>query len=215
MGRPKVELDLVSPYFVPGQRGTDELLKLVHSGVKVRVLTNSLAATDVAPVHAGYSKYRKALLQGGVTIYELKPGMGVAAPEKDANRDDDGTPRSLPGSAGSQLTSAASLHAKTFAVDGERIFVGSFNLDPRSSRLNTEMGIVIDSPALAGQLDRMFELRVPQDAYHVELRPDGSGMEWIETGPRGETRHTSEPGASPAKRLYLELLEALPIEWML
>ncbi|MDM0000671.1 phospholipase D family protein [Variovorax sp. J22P240] len=215
MGQPKLEVDLVSPYFVPGRRGTDDLVKLAQSGVKVRVLTNSLAATDVAPVHAGYAKYRKELLEGGVTIYELKPGIGVAGPDRDADWDIDAARRGPPGSGGSQGSSAASLHAKTFAVDRERIFVGSFNLDPRSSRLNTEMGVVIDSPVLAGQLHQMFETRTPQDAYHVQLTPDGNGMEWVESGPHGATRHTFEPGASPLKLLYLDLLEALPIEWML
>jgi putative cardiolipin synthase len=224
MGQPKTSLDLVSPYFVPGRGGSDDLVKLAQSGVKVRVLTNSLAATDVAPVHAGYSKYREDLLRGGVTVYELKPGIGVAPPDKDANRDVDSgnasdrdPPRSrIPGSGGSQGSSAASLHAKTFAVDGQRIFVGSFNLDPRSSRLNTEMGVLIDSPVLAGQLDRMFDTRIPLDAYHVQLGPDGHGLQWTETGPGGaELIYRSESGARPMKRLYLELLEVLPIEWLL
>jgi len=215
MGEPKTELDLVSPYFVPGRKGTDDLVKLARSGVKVVVLTNSLAATDVAPVHAGYSKYREDLLKGGVVVYELKPGMGVPPPDKDASRDDaDPQRRGLPGSGGSQASSAASLHAKTFAVDRERIFVGSFNLDPRSSHLNTEMGVLIASPQLAGDLSRMFQTHIPQDAYRVQIGADGK-LEWIETGPGGETRHASEPGAKPMKRLYLDILEVLPIEWML
>ncbi|HEY2254175.1 MAG TPA: phospholipase D family protein [Variovorax sp.] len=217
LGKPRREVDLVSPYFVPGKEGARALSDLARSGVQVRVLTNSLAATDVAPVHAGYSRYRQELLEAGVTLYELRPGMAVAPPVQADNAGDGGTeaPRSrIPGSGGSQGSSAASLHAKTFEVDRERIFVGSFNLDPRSAHLNTEMGVIIDSPALAGELARHFETRIPQASYRVQLTPQG-GMEWIETGPQGETRYTSEPGASPLRRLYIDFLEILPIEGLL
>lgn len=210
LGKPQRELDLVSPYFVPGRGGTQALVALAESGVKVRVLTNSLAATDVSPVHAGYSKYRKNLLEGGVTIYELKPGVAVPPPEKNDERRS-----SIPGSGGSRSSSAASLHAKTFAVDRERIFVGSFNLDPRSARLNTEMGVVIDSPKLAGMLADQLDTRIPLASYHVLLDPDGHGMEWIERGPQGETRYTTEPGAPAMRRLWVDFLEVLPIEWLL
>src|SRR3954468_5074802 len=118
LGKPAAELDLVSPYFVPTKDGTAALVGLAKRGVKVRVLTNSLAATDVSAVHAGYAKYREDLLRGGVRLYELKP-------------------TAYPGGSGIG-GSDASLHAKTFAVDRSRIFVGSFNFDPRSARLNTE-----------------------------------------------------------------------------
>lgn len=214
MGQPKSGLDMVSPYFVPGRNATEDFVRLAQGGVKVRVLTNSLAATDVAPVHAGYSKYRKDLLQGGVEVFELKPGMAVAPTDKDANRGESDSRSRLPGSSGSQVSSAASLHAKTFAVDDRRIFVGSFNLDPRSSHLNTEMGVLIDSPVLAGELGKMFDTRVPQAAYRVILTPGGA-LNWIEQTPQGEKRYNSEPGAKPITRLYLDLLEILPIEWML
>src|SRR4029079_19713632 len=112
IGKPARELDLVWPYFVPTKEGAAALVALARRGVKVRVLTNSLAATDVAPVHAGYAKYRAELLRGGVRLYELKTAL---ASEHE-------------GIGGSD----ASLHAKTFAVDRSRIFVGSFNFDPRS-----------------------------------------------------------------------------------
>src|SRR5690606_22057425 len=106
-------------------------------GVKVRILTNSLDATDVAAVHAGYAKWRKDLLKSGITLFEMNSFSSVTAGRKS---------KSSIGSSG------ASLHAKTFAVDGKRIFVGSFNFDPRSFNLNTELGFVIDSPALARQI---------------------------------------------------------------
>ncbi|MGO4391138.1 phospholipase D family protein [Variovorax sp. M-6] len=206
---PRRELDLVSPYFVPGKDGTRMLVTMARSGVKVRVLTNSLAATDVSAVHAGYTKYRKELLEGGVRVYELKPGDAVPPPDKGDNK-----VRGLPGS-GSSGSSAASLHAKTFAVDRERIFVGSFNLDPRSARLNTEMGVIIDSPKLSGGLAAQLDTVVPDKAYEVRIQPDGHGLVWIDRNPQGETRYTTEPGAGALKRSWIDLLEVLPIEWLL
>jgi cardiolipin synthase C len=195
MGKPRRELDLVSPYFVPTKDGAAALTTLAESGVRVRVLTNSLAATDVSPVHAGYAKYREALLRAGVRLYELKPH----AEEKEAKDKNRG--------AGS---SDASLHAKTFAVDRSRIFVGSFNFDPRSARLNTEMGIVVESPALAARLSEALDRGMANVAYEVRLSSDG-GLEWVE----GDVRHASEPGAGVLKRLWIGFLSILPIEWLL
>jgi putative cardiolipin synthase len=209
-GKPKAEIDLVSPYFVPGPNGAKALVTMAESGVKVRILTNSLSATDVSPVHAGYSKYRKELLQGGAVLYELKPGSAVPPP----NKDDDDRPRGLPGS-GSGGSSASSLHAKTFSVDRERIFVGSFNLDPRSARLNTEMGVIIESPELAGTLARQFDAAIPAKAYLVRLQTNGHDIEWVDGEPGGQTVYTTEPGASATKRLWIDFLEILPIEWLL
>lgn len=212
-GQPRRELDLVSPYFVPGKDGTRSLVTMAGSGVKVRVLTNSLSATDVSAVHAGYAKYRKQLLEGGVRVYELKPGDAVPPPDKDKGQDGE-RGGGLPGS-GSRGSSASSLHAKTFAIDRERIFVGSFNLDPRSARLNTEMGVIIDSQNLSGQLARQFDAAIPAKAFEVRLQADGQGMEWIEQSPQGEVRYTTEPGAGALKRGWIDFLGVLPIEWLL
>jgi putative cardiolipin synthase len=194
LGEPKLEVDLVSPYFVPTKEGTAALVALAARGVKVRVLTNSLAATDVAPVHAGYAKYREALLRGGIRLYELKPLLEKKSAEE----------RRLGGS------SDASLHAKTFAVDRSRIFIGSFNFDPRSARLNTEMGVVVESAQLATQLSEAFDRDMPTVAYEVRLSADGA-LEWME----GDVRHTSEPGASVLRRTWVNFLSILPIEWLL
>ena len=95
-----------------------------------RVLTNSLGSTDVAAVHAGYGKRRKALLRAGLAIYELKPVKAVTAWV-------------------ARGKSSASLHAKTFEIDGRYVYVGSFNFDPRSAYLDTEMDLLLDSPQLA------------------------------------------------------------------
>jgi phosphatidylserine/phosphatidylglycerophosphate/cardiolipin synthase-like enzyme len=193
VGKPERQLDLVSPYFVPTKEGTAALAATAGRGVNVRVLTNSLAATDVAPVHAGYAKYREELLRAGVQLYELKPRLQEKSTEH-------------PGPGGS---SDASLHAKTFAVDRSRIFVGSFNFDPRSARLNTEMGVVIESAALAVRLSDTLDSALPRDAY--ELRLTDNRLEWID----GEARHTSEPGAGLLQRLWINFLSILPIEWLL
>ena len=152
----------------------------------MRVLTNSLAATDVAPVYAGYAKYREPLLRAGVRIYELKRAARPA-PARRAARQRGGS-------------SGASLHAKTFAVDRSRIFVGSFNLDPRSARLNTEMGVVVESAALAGQLSTMLDRDILRSAYEVRLTADQRSIEWIERGEAGEVRHGSTPETGVLRR---------------
>lgn len=200
LGVPNKELDLVSPYFVPGKSGTQAFAELAKEGVNVRILTNALEATDVAAVHAGYAKWRKPLLQAGVTLYESRRSWD----ENDA--------REKTGRFGS---SASSLHAKTFAVDDQRIFVGSFNFDPRSIDLNTEMGLVIDSPVLAGKLGQAMRGTIPQRAYQVLLNPDGS-LYWIARDANGGiTRYDTEPGTSVWKRMGVAILSVLPIDWLL
>ena len=203
------ELVLVSPYFVPGPEGTAMLAALARRGVQVKLLTNSLAATDVGAVYSGYVRYREDLLRAGVHLFELKP---AAQPVRSA--DDEEAERRRRGVGGSQGgSSSASLHAKTFAVDRSRIFVGSFNLDPRSSRLNTEMGLVLESPALAGRLEDAFEGAIPRNAY--ELRLEGGQVVWIERTDAGEVRHTSTPGVGALRSLWIGFLSVLPIEWLL
>jgi putative cardiolipin synthase len=200
MGKPEKTLDLVSPYFVPGEDGTAALVALARSGVKLRILTNSLAASDVSAVHAGYAKRRHDLLRGGVQLYELKP---TATAE-------------LPGDkTGVGSSSSSGLHAKTFAVDRARIFVGSFNFDMRSALLNTEMGLVIDSPALAQAMAEGFDSGVPLAAYEVVLAPDGHSLQWIERTAAGEKRYDTEPGTSFLKRLGVGTMAILPIDWLL
>lgn len=198
IGTPARELQLVSAYFVPTDAGRDALVRLAGQGVRVSVLTNSLEATDVAVVHAGYARHRAALLRAGVALYELKGAPGT------------------PPQAGLRFggSSAASLHAKTFAVDGARVFVGSFNFDPRSARLNTEMGFVIDSPRLAQRVAGAFRGEIPRRAYEVRLDGEG-GLEWVERTGQGQRVYRDEPLTSPWKRLALRLLSWLPIDWLL
>jgi putative cardiolipin synthase len=200
IGRPEKSFDLVSPYFVPGDEGTAALVALAGRGVKVRVLTNSLASSHANVVFAGYAKRREDLLRAGVQLYEIKTTAARDAREEKFKL-------------GS--SSSAALHAKTFAVDGRRVFVGSFNFDPRSARLNTEMGVVIDSPALARQLAERFDTAAPLVAYEVRLGPDGRSLEWIERTAAGETRHDTEPGTTWFQRRSVDVLSIFPVDWML
>ena len=205
---PQRELLLVSPYFVPGPGGADMLADLAQRGVRVSVLTNSLAATDVPATYAGYLRYRDKLLRAGVHLYELKPSP--QAPAIGGSTEDRGL--GPPGSTGGSST--ASLHAKTFVMDRSRVFVGSYNLDPRSATLNTEMGVVMDSQELAASLADTFTVHIERDAYEVRLEDNGQVV-WIEPTADGEVRHTSTPGSRGLRGLWIDLLRLLPIESLL
>ena len=180
---------VISPYFVPGKDGTENLVAAARAGKQVRILTNSLAANDVAAVYGGYAKWRKLLLEGGVELWEIKPSPGSDVE------------RSLFGSSG------ASLHTKSLAVDERTVFVGSFNLDPRSASLNTEQGVFVESPVLAAQIEALF-------AY------DSSGARaWAVTLEDGRLRwtddagtYTSTPQASAWRKFQAWLAGILPIE---
>jgi len=180
---------VISPYFVPGDAGTQVLTGRAAAGADVRVLTNSLAANDVATVHGGYSRHRKALLEGGVQLWELKP---LAQVEK---------PTSFAGSSG------ASLHTKALAADGSRLFVGSYNLDPRSTWLNCEQGVLVEDAVLAGQLDGIFQAQTgPGRAWHVTLE-DGD-LRWSD----GPQKVDSEPGASGWRRFQAWFARAFHLD---
>jgi putative cardiolipin synthase len=200
IGPAEKTLDIVSPYFVPGVGGTEQLAALAKRGVVVRILTNSLAASDEKSVQSGYGKRRRELLQAGVQLYEIKPTAAKQSLESD-NRFGSG--------------SSSGLHAKTLAVDSRRIFVGSFNFDQRSARLNTEMGLVLSNPVLAQGLTRFFDVEVPMLAYEVRLAADGNSLEWIERTASGEKHYDTEPETDWSTRMGVELLSILPIEWLL
>lgn len=201
LGAAKQTLDLVSPYFVPGEASVQQLSALVQKGVTVRVVTNSLAATDVLAVHAGYARHRKALLAAGVELYELKPDAETRRPK-------------LPSSVRLGASSTASLHGKTFVVDRRQLFVGSFNLDPRSTYLNTEMGLIVDSEAMAQSLAQGIDRELQDTSYRLTLAADGS-LQWTERDASGERVHASEPKSSLLRRVIARVLSWLPIEGML
>lgn len=194
------DLVIFSPYFVPGKQGTEFLSNLARRGIRVRILTNSLASTDVAVVHAGYAKYRKDLLRAGVELFEMKADENTA--------DDDGK-RMLSGS------SRASLHAKSFVLDHETIFIGSLNLDPRSVVENSEIGILLQEPVTAAEMSDWFDRHVPKRAYRVELVDGSNGSErirWREGDDADARVFNSEPDASWSQRLLVTLASLLPIE---
>lgn len=201
LGTIKHRLDLVSAYFVPGQGGADFFAGLSLAGKDVRILTNALNTTDVLMVHAGYTKYRRKLLEADVSLYELKL-RGDLSSEADQQL----MPFGLLG---------ASLHAKTFAIDGERIFIGSFNFDPRSAKLNCEMGFLIDSPTLAGRVSTIFDGPLDTMTYRPDLTPNDK-MIWKETLGEGEiTTYQEEPGATWFQQIAIVVIGLLPVEWML
>ncbi len=200
---PRQRALIVSPYFVPGPMGMAYFRYWHHQGVHIDILTNAYSASDVPVVHAGYANYRVPLLQTGVRLYELKP---VAEPVGGRLRD-------LGSSA-----SRASLHAKAFVFDDLHVFIGSFNFDPRSAHLNTELGIVIHSPALAREVTAIAEDAMrPERSYQPRLiepvdTPDEARVQWHDTFQGSERVSDVEPGTTPLQRALLRILRALPIE---
>ena len=195
--RPTQQVLLVSPYFVPAARGTELLAALAREGVQVLVVTNALEATDVPLVHSGYARWREPLLASGVELYELKRAGGPPPVRASG----------LGGSSGS------SLHAKVFVLDRQRVFVGSFNFDPRSARLNTEGGFVIESAALAGELAARASAGLPERTYRLRLQ-DGR-LRWSERRDDGEVSYDRDPHTSWLLRLGVSVLSLLPIEDLL
>ena len=191
IGKARREVIVVSPYFVPGRRGARLLTGLVRQGVRVVVLTNSLAATDVLAVHGGYARYRRRLLRAGVELHEFKRGGQEGG--------------SLLGSGG------ASLHTKAFCVDGEVAFVGSFNFDPRSAYLNTEMGIFVLHPPVASRLNEEC-IRLADPARSWAVRLEGRHLVWTDRVGGEHTRLHSEPGTTLTRRALARVLGVLPIE---
>ncbi|SEL24039.1 Phosphatidylserine/phosphatidylglycerophosphate/cardiolipin synthase [Bosea lupini] len=185
------ELQITSPYFIPGERGLKALSALVARGAKVTVLTNSLAATDVVAVHGAYAGYRKRLLQLGVELYELRPELMPAGV-------------SLFGSKG------ASLHTKAFTVDRHTGFVGSFNFDPRSVSLNTEMGVVVVDDGLVAEMREIFARETaPHCSFRLGL--DRDRLCW-HAGSQRDGHLQQEPVAGFGRRLTAALVRLLPIE---
>ncbi len=202
------EVFIVSPYFVPGKKGMDFFYALRARGIRVVVISNSLAANDVVAVHAGYRRYRKALVRAGVELWEIKPDIQIRTTSRAAKA----------GTQKSDKPPRSALHAKTFVFDRETLFVGSLNLDPRSASINTEMGLLVAVPQLARPAVDSFEKTLVQDAYRLEYIP-GPGpckecgkIIWVSQENGREVRYTHEPNASFGRRLQVCLLSLLPME---
>ena len=195
---------LISPYFVPGEKGVTYLSGLAQRGVTIKVLTNALAATDEPEVHAVYSRYRVPLLEAGVDLFELRPIPG------------------RPRGSAHGTSSGESLHAKSMIVDQRMVFVGSMNLDARSRKLNTEMGVIVDCADLAAVLSRYFDgATAPENAFHVVLKkPDDSPtakpvLHWIAVDAGKPVMYDHDPETSQWLRMRVSLMRMLPIEGML
>jgi putative cardiolipin synthase len=200
LGRPSKELTIISSYFVPTKDGVNTLVQLADSGINIKILTNSFDATDVTAVHSGYSQWRPKMLRAGIKIYELK---STASEEKRDNK---------LWKARSQ--SSTSLHAKTFAIDDHQVFIGSYNVDPRSANINTEMGVIINDDQLARQLHDALSDDLLNQAYEVKLT-DNNQLQW-HTVENGETViYDSEPRVDVADHIWLTIMSWLPIDWLL
>jgi putative cardiolipin synthase len=197
---------IISPYFVPHDTGVKTAGELTHRGVRIAVLTNSLAATDAVAVQAGYSPYRVPLLRQGVELYEFKPRQE--------------TPRA--GIAGSR--SRASLHAKTYVIDRKILVIGSMNLDPRSANLNTELALVIQSPQLAAQVAQIFERATsPEESYRVTLADENqlaylrsigaplSPLVWTDVDNGSRRTYIFDPQAGLYRNALTGLFSLLPV----
>ncbi|MBH0006923.1 phospholipase D family protein [Psychrobacter sp. SWN149] len=200
LGSPTKKLTIISSYFVPTKDGVDTLVKLAESGVDIKILTNSFDATDVTAVHSGYSQWRPNLLRSGVKIYELK---STAAEEKRDNK-----------LWRARSQSSTSLHAKTFAVDDYQVFIGSYNVDPRSANINTEMGVIINDDELAKQLHGALSDDLLNQAYEVKLLDNGS-LQWHTMENDKEVVYDSEPKVGISDHVWLTIMSWLPIDWLL
>ncbi|MGS0725974.1 phospholipase D-like domain-containing protein, partial [Shewanella sp. 0m-11] len=184
------EVLIVSPYFVPTRAGTQSIIESIKKGVDITVLTNSLAATDVLAVHAGYRQYRQQLLAAGVKIFEVKANPDVKKTS------------SWSGS------SKSSLHAKTFVTDKRSIFVGSFNFDPRSAWLNTEMGLIIDNKSLATSIVDGIEASLVKNTYRLGI--EDQQIVWFDDF--NQRKIYAEPDAGLWRIFLVDCIALLPIE---
>lgn len=199
LGKATQQVRMVSPYFVPTANGVKELEQLSEQGVQIKVLTNSLAATDVPAVHAGYQRSRRRLLMAGVRLYELRRLEDTQQQKKVRPY---------------FRRAATSLHAKTVTVDERQVFVGSFNFDPRSAQINTESGLVISSVEIATRINAIFEHELPLKAFQPRLNRFYK-LYWLDSSSVPAVRHYKEPKAGLVRRLLVWLTARLPVEHLL
>ena len=158
------------------------------------MLTNSLAANDVLAAHAGYSKTRRELIENGVEVYELRPDAGTVKQRNDST------------------DSKTGLHAKALVFDRESVFIGSYNLDPRSANINTEAGLYVESPELAEQVAAFMEEGVqPENSYRVLLDDQGD-LVWVTEIDGEEVRYDDEPETTFGQRFMSDFISILPVD---
>jgi putative cardiolipin synthase len=191
------EMIVISPYFVPRKAGIEAFTEVQNRGIQVTIITNSLAANNQSSVHGGYAPSRKPLLKAGVKIYEVRPDADVS---------------------GSELTAAsgakATLHTKAFIVDQKELFIGSFNFDPRSANINTELGVIIRSPELAEQMSAAIAAALAKQTFEVFLNEKGQ-LRWRALEDGKEVIYKKEPQTSWWQRFKAGFMRMLPIRGQL
>ena len=197
------ELLMVTPFLIPGNDGMRLFEDLRKRGVRVRILTNSLESTPELAAQSGYMRYRVPLLEDGVQLYEIRALLGNA--------------RGSGESPAATLSGNYALHAKLFVFDRQRLYIGSMNFDQRSHHLNTEVGLIIDSPELARQTAARFEsIVVPANSYALALRKDPAGgapkLIWRTREDGKDIDYDSEPARSAWQRTQVEFMSLLPLD---
>jgi putative cardiolipin synthase len=183
------EVLVASPYFVPGKAALAKIEDVRRKGVAFTLVTNTMAANDEPFVSAAYARYRKQLLRAGVQIYEVSPRILRTDPDYEEPLG----------------TSTGRLHAKVLVIDHRTTFVGSMNMDFRSSRENTEVGLLVDSPELAADVVGLIDDLRASGTYRMRLSPRGA-VEWIDSGPAGDTVFEDEPEVGLFTRFEVFLL---------
>ena len=186
------EIIIYTPYFIPRERGIELIRTLTARGVRIVLITNSLATNNHTPVHSAYTSHRKNVLEAGVELWEARADAAkITAPDGSTQLD--------------QLT----LHTKGILIDRQKIFVGSLNLDPRSIDINTEMGILIDSPDLAGELTDNSLANIGNMAYRVKM-DENRKLSWHATIDGEEVVETKEPQTSAWRRFQAWFMKIAP-----
>lgn len=204
--KPMESIDIISAYFVPERKGKKHLANLAQSDIQVRVLTNSFKANDVPLVHAFYGKYREDLLESGVQLYEFLATPAAEALNENNEEISKKAKVSIKG------LSRSSLHAKLMAIDEKQVFIGSFNFDPRSANLNTEIGVLLNSPPLAKAVHYTMDQNLSKYAYKLVLDAN-KNINWQIKQADGSTKtYTTEPKMNWLKRAGLKVVSWLPIE---
>jgi putative cardiolipin synthase len=196
----KKEIIIFTPYFVPRKSGVEDLKQLRSKGVRVRILTNSLASTNHSFVHAGYAKHRKNLLRAGVELYEVN--IELLRENREGDNVDYGDVKTI-------------LHAKSFVFDREKVFIGSLNLDPRSIDHNTEIGVVLSSEQIANGLADWFDQNIARVAFRLALETNDKGYEkivWHGLKDGQEITSDKDPHTGFWLRFYVGFLGFLPID---
>jgi putative cardiolipin synthase len=191
------EVIIISPYLVPGVDGVALMKELVGRGVRIRILTNSLASTDSPLVHNGYSHYRVALLKLGVELSEVRPKLGQKRLRFHPFR-----------------SSNASLHAKALVIDQKTVFIGSMNMDARSARTNSEMGLVMRSSELARQVTSLLDDVSAEGSYRLDLDKN-AGIVWSSGEPGAEKVWHRDPETTRLQRLSLRIVSLFASEDLL